>query len=314
MATGGSTNLVLHLAAFAASAGIQLTPQDMADISAVTPLLARIYPNSAADVNHFHAAGGMGFLITELIKGGLVHSDALTINGTLNDQRMEPFITDEGQIEWHEPSEVSGDLDILRPVDNPFDPEGGLKQLTGVLGESVTKISAVKPEHRLIKAPARVFDTQEAVKLAYKSGELNQDVIVVVRFQGPGANGMPELHSLTPILGSLQDEGYRVALVTDGRMSGASGKIPNAIHLTPEGTRGGPIAKLRDGDMLELDCEHGTLEYLGNTEELLAREPAVCLSSRSDTGLGRELFSTMRTTAGDASSGASFFTFPGMSS
>ncbi len=312
MATGGSTNLILHLASFAAAAGIILTPHDMAEISAVTPLLCKIYPNSAADVNHFHAAGGMGFLIRELIKGGLVHKDARTINGTLEDQMMEPFLSATGEIEYRAPAEESGDPDILRPVDMPFDKEGGLKLIDGNLGESVTKISAVKPEYRLVEAPVRVFDTQSAVKEAYKAGELNRDVIVVVRFQGPGANGMPELHSLTPVLGSLQDEGYHVALVTDGRMSGASGKIPNAIHLTPEGVRGGPIAKLKDGDLMRLDCEKGELSYLGDQAEFDAREPAAFRPNQTDIGLGREMFATMRAQAGDASSGASFFTFPEM--
>ena len=312
MATGGSTNLVLHLASFAASAGIQLLPQDMADISAVTPLLCKIYPNSPADVNHFHAAGGMGFLIRELIKGGLVHADAKTINGSLVEQALEPFLDDDGEIEYKEPPSISGDLDILRPVDDPFDKEGGLKLLEGNLGESVTKISAIKKDHRFVEAPARVFDDQNDVKKAHKAGELDRDVIVVVRFQGPGANGMPELHSLTPILGSLQDDGFKVALVTDGRMSGASGKIPNAIHLTPEGVRGGPIAKLRDGDLLRLDCEKGELSFLGDQAEFEARDPVVFRPNQSTIGLGREMFATMRSTAGDASSGASFFQFPGM--
>lgn len=314
MATGGSTNLVLHLASFAASAGIKLTPQDMAEISAVTPLLCRIYPNSPADVNHFHAAGGMGFLIRELIKGGLVHGDARTINGTLADQAMEPFLDGNGEIEWRDPPETSGDPDILRPVDQPFDKEGGLKLIEGNIGESVTKISAVKPEYRLVEAPARVFETQGDVKKAYQAGELNKDVIVVVRFQGPGANGMPELHSLTPILGSLQDDGHRVALVTDGRMSGASGKIPNAIHLSPEGVRGGPIAKLRDGDPLRLNCETGELNFLGDMEAFNARAPAIHKPNQTEIGLGRELFATMRAEAGDAASGASFFRFAGVKS
>lgn len=314
MATGGSTNLVLHLASFAASAGIILTPQDMAEISAVTPLLCRIYPNSAADVNHFHAAGGMGFLIRELIRGGLVHGDARTINGTLADQAMEPFLDGNGEIEWRDPPETSGNPDILRPVDQPFDKEGGLKLIEGNIGESVTKISAVKPEYRLVEAPARVFETQGDVKKAYQAGELNKDVIVVVRFQGPGANGMPELHSLTPILGSLQDDGHRVALVTDGRMSGASGKIPNAIHLSPEGVRGGPIAKLRDGDPLRLNCETGELNFLGDMEAFNARAPAIHKPNQTEIGLGRELFATMRAEAGDAASGASFFRFAGVKS
>lgn len=312
MATGGSTNLVLHLASFAASAGIKLTPEDMADISAATPLLARIYPNASADVNHFHAAGGMGFLIRELIRGGYVHADARTINGTLQSQLMEPFLSAPDTLEWRAPAETSGDTDILRPIDDPFAPEGGLKLLRGNIGESVTKISAVKPEHRCVTAKARVFDTQGAVKAAYKAGELDTDVIVVVRFQGPGANGMPELHSLTPILGSLQDDGHQVALVTDGRMSGASGKIPNAIHLTPEGARGGPIARIKDGDMLRLDCESGELTMLGEAEEFAAREPVAYHRGKSEVGLGRELFSVMRAEAGDAASGASFFSFPGM--
>lgn len=312
MATGGSTNLVLHLASFAASAGIILTPQDMADISAVTPLLCKIYPNSPADVNHFHAAGGMGFLIRELIAGGFVHADARTINGTLQDQMYEPFLLEAGELEWRPPAEISGDLNILRPVSDPFDKEGGLRLLEGNLGESVTKISAVKEDHRFVEAAVRVYDTQSAVKKAYKAGELNKDVIVVVRFQGPGANGMPELHSLTPILGSLQDEGYKVALVTDGRMSGASGKIPNAIHLAPEGVRGGPIAKLKDGDLVRLDCQSGVLTFLGDETEFNSREPARFVPNATDIGLGRELFASMRVNAGEASSGASFFRFPGM--
>lgn len=312
MATGGSTNLVLHLASFAAAAGFILTPKDMAEISAVTPLLCRIYPNSAADVNHFHAAGGMGFLIRELIRGGLVHANARTINGTLQDQTLEPFLGEDGEIEYRDPPVVSGDLDILRPIDQPFDQEGGLRLLEGNLGESVTKISAVKADKRFVEAPIRVFDDQDSVKRAYKAGELNKDVIVVVRFQGPAANGMPELHSLTPVLGSLQDEGYKVALVTDGRMSGASGKIPNAIHLTPEAARGGPIAKLKDGDHVRLDCDKGELSFCGNAEEFAARDDVVYRPNQSDNGLGREMFSIMRQQAGDASSGASFFAFPGM--
>ena len=312
MATGGSTNLVLHLVTFAAAAGIQLTPRDMAEISAVTPLLCKIYPNSAADVNHFHAAGGMGFLIKELISGGFVHADARTISGTLQDQIQEPFLDARGDLTFKTPEEHSGDLEILRPISDPFNSEGGLKLIEGNLGESVTKISAVKESHRLVEAPARVFETQEDVKRAFKAGELNKDVIVVVRFQGPGANGMPELHSLTPILGALQDEGFKVALVTDGRMSGASGKIPNAIHLSPEGVRGGPIAKLRDGDMMRLDCQNGQLTVLVEQKEFDARPEAVFRPSESNVGLGREMFTTMRETASDAATGGSFFRFPGI--
>lgn len=312
MATGGSTNLVLHLVAMAAACGVDLTPEDMAEISHATPLLCRIYPNSAADVNHFHAAGGMGFLIRELIKGGLIHAEAQTITGTLADQSKEPFLAADGQIDWQEPPAKSGDEDILRPIDNPFQKDGGLRLIEGGLGESVSKVSAVKPEHRVVEADIRVFDDQESVKTAYKNGELNKDVIVVVRFQGPGANGMPELHSLTPILGSLQDQGFKVALITDGRMSGASGKIPNAIHLSPEAARGGPIARLRDGDRVRLDTEQGSLDLLKTDDVFEDREPAIFRPNLHSVGLGREMFGPMRHEASDASKGASFFTFPGM--
>lgn len=312
MATGGSTNLVLHLVAMAAALGIDLTPEDMADISSVTPLLCRIYPNGIADVNHFHAAGGMGFLIRELISGGYLHGDAQTISGTLEGQMQEPFLDDAGALVWKAPPEESGDPDVLRPVSDPFQPEGGLRLLTGGLGESVIKVSAVKSEHHIVEAPIRVFSDQHDVKTAFSNGELDKDVIVVVRFQGAGANGMPELHSLSPVLGSLQDAGHHVALVTDGRMSGASGKIPAAIHLSPEGARGGPIAKLRDGDLVRLDATTGTLEFLGDWEEFNARKAVIFRPNESASGLGREMFSTMRDGASLASEGASFFRFPGL--
>lgn len=313
MATGGSTNLVLHLVAMAAAAGIELTPEDLADISAVTPLLCRIYPNGVSDVNHFHAAGGMGFLIRELIEGGLVHADAQTLVGTLVDQCQEPFIED-GELIWKDAPDESGDLEILRPVSDPFQPEGGLRLLEGNLGESVIKVSAVKTEHHVIEAPVRVFDDQMDIKTAFQAGELNKDVIVVVRFQGAGANGMPELHSLSPVLGSLQDEGFKVALVTDGRMSGASGKTPAAIHLTPEGVRGGPIAKLKDGDLVRLDAKTGELLFLGDQSEFDSRDPAVFRPNKAGIGLGREFFASMRDMASSASAGSSFFRFPGMPS
>ena len=312
MATGGSTNLVLHLVSFAATAGIILTPNDMAEISAITPLMCRIYPNGTADVNHFHAAGGMSFLINELIKAGLVHADARTINGTLRDQMLEPVLADDGTLTWTGPVEVSGDLDILRSAEDAFNKEGGLRLVDGNIGTSVSKISAIKPEHRFIEAAARVFETQDAVKAAFKAGELNKDVIVVVRFQGPAANGMPELHGLTPVLGSLQDDGYKVALVTDGRMSGASGKVPNAIHLCPEGVHGGPIARLQDGDPLRLDLESGELTFLGDQEEFDGRDLAIFRPNQSDMGLGREMFSSMRANVSSSTTGATVFRFPGI--
>ena len=311
MATGGSTNHALHLPAMAAAAGIQLTPQDLSEISAVVPLLCRIYPNGPADVNHFHAAGGMGFLIRELLSAGLMHADAEGIAGTIENHAQEPFLEGDKAI-WRAAPETSGDTDILRPASDPFQKDGGLRLLKGPLGESVIKVSAVKPEHRVIEAPAIVFDDQDDVKAAYKRGELNKDCIVVVRFQGAGANGMPELHSLSPVLGSLQDEGFRVALVTDGRMSGASGKIPGAIHLSPEGAKGGAIAKIRDGDLLRLDAETGRLDYLGDLSAFNEREATPYLPNTSGIGLGRDMFSTLRATVGNASTGASFFAFPGM--
>ena len=238
MATGGSTNHALHIPAMAAAAGLQVTLEDMAEISSVTPLLCRIYPNGSADVNHFHAAGGIGFLFRELISKGLMFGDAKTVYGTLNDQALEPWL-DAGELAFRDAPKMSGNTDILRVVEEPFHTQGGLSILSGKLGRGVIKVSAVTPEHQVLSAPARVFETQEDVRIAFEAGELNKDVVIVVRFQGPAANGMPELHGLSPLLGSLQDAGHRVALVTDGRMSGASGKVPAAIHVSPEAARGG---------------------------------------------------------------------------
>ncbi len=308
MATGGSTNHALHIPAMAAAAGYEITLEDMADISAATPLLCRIYPNGTADVNHFHAAGGMGFLIRELVSAGLMHGEAQTVSGTLAGQRLEPWL-DDGVLAFRDPPGTSGDLDILRPASDPFSPEGGLALLSGALGRGVIKVSAVKPEHWSIRAPARVFDSQAAVRRAFEAGELDRDVVVIVRFQGPAANGMPELHGLSPVLGSLQDAGHRVALVTDGRMSGASGKVPAAIHLSPEAARGGPISRVRDGDIVRLDAAAGVLDIEVSEAELAGREPASDPSGASATGLGRDMFGLFRSHASLADAGASFFDF-----
>lgn len=309
LATGGSTNHTLHLPAMAAAAGIQITLDDFADLSGVVPLITRIYPNGPADVNHFHAAGGMGYVIGELWGNGLVHGDAKTVYGTLAQQRLEPWL-DGDQAAWREPATESGNLDIVRPVAAPFDKDGGLRLVTGPLGRGVCKISAVKPEHRKIDAPALVFDNQEALKEAFNAGKLERDFVAIVRFQGPAANGMPELHSLSPVLGALQDSGYKVALVTDGRMSGASGKVPSAIHVGPEAARGGAIARVRDGDMIHLDLENGSLTI---DADLDAREPTPFRPNTQHMGLGRELFGTFRDTVSDAETGASPFMFPGFS-
>jgi phosphogluconate dehydratase len=308
MATGGSTNHTLHIPAMAAAAGIQVTLADFADLSAITPLLTRIYPNGPADVNHFHAAGGMGFVIRELITGGLVHADALTVAGTLSDQASEPYLKD-GNAAWRTPAETSADLDILRPILDPFSKDGGLRLMQGPLGRGVCKVSAVKAENRVINAPARVFDDQYDLKAAFDAGELNTDFVAVIRFQGPAANGMPELHSLSPILGALQDQGHKVALVTDGRMSGASGKVPSAIHIGPEAARGGSIAKVRDGDMISLDAEIGTLEI---DADLSQRPAAINRANELTTGLGREFFAGFRANVSDAETGASPFGFSGL--
>ncbi|MGB0499306.1 MAG: phosphogluconate dehydratase [Rubricella sp.] len=304
-ATGGSTNLVIHLVAMARAAGIVITWEDMADLSRITPLMAKVYPNGLADVNQFHAAGGLSYMIRELLSEGLLHEDVRTIAGDgLSRYAKEPRLTDAGEIAYVEGEKESGNDMILRPAASPFQPTGGLTLLTGNLGAAVIKTSAVKPERRVIEAPARVFHDQEEVKAAFKAGELERDVICVVRFQGPKANGMPELHSLTPVLGVLQDKGFKVALVTDGRMSGASGKVPAAIHLSPEAVDGGPIAKIRDGDMIRLDGETGTLEVLVDAAEFDAREVASADLGGNGYGIGRELFEVFRQTVGAPAHGA----------
>ena len=306
LATGGSTNHTLHLVAIARTAGIDLTWQDMDKLSSVVPLLARVYPNGSADINDFQNAGGMAFLTRELRSGGLLNEDVVNLLGAgLDPYCHAPGIDRNGEVVWEEPVKTSAREDVLRAVSNPFSPEGGLHSLSGNLGESVIKVSAVAPEHRHIKAPCRIFHTQDALKHAFEAGELDRDVVAVVRFQGPAANGMPELHKMTPYLGSLQDKGYQVALVTDGRMSGASGKVPAAIHLTPEALNGGPIALLQDGDLIELDADSGTLSVHVEMAEWQARTP-VAAPPAEDT-LGRSLFGVFRSNASGAMLGASVF-------
>ncbi|WP_062016257.1 phosphogluconate dehydratase [Aureimonas sp. AU4] len=308
-ATGGSTNHTMHLVAMAAAAGIQLTWQDISDLSDTTPLLARVYPNGLADVNHFHAAGGMGFLIRELLDHGLLHDDVATSWGTgLRGYTVEARLSADGHgVERVPAPTASGDPRVLATADAPFSAEGGLRVLKGNMGRAVIKVSAVKPERRVVEAPARVFESQDALQAAFKAGELVGDFVAVVRFQGPRSNGMPELHKLTPTLGVLQDRGQRVALVTDGRMSGASGKIPAAIHVTPEAVDGGTIARIREGDMIRLDGETGRLEILVDEAELTARPPATADLSANEAGMGRELFTVFRRMVGTADAGASVF-------
>jgi len=303
-ATGGSTNHTMHVVAMAAAAGIAINWDDFSDLSDVVPLLARIYPNGPADVNHFHAAGGMGFLIRELLSVGLLHSDTTTVTGRgIESYTEEPWLSPDG-LAWRPAPAKSGDENVLRPIGNPFGADGGLKLLKGNLGRAVIKTSAVQPQHRIVEAPALVFDDQEDVMKAFRAGTLNRDCVVVVRFQGPRANGMPELHQLTPALTSLQSKGFRVALVTDGRMSGASGAIPAAIHVTPEALAGGALSRIADGDVIKLDSHAGTLEMRVADDALARRTSAQPNLSRNGAGIGRELFASFRAVAGDAEAGA----------
>ncbi len=307
LSTGGSTNHTIHLVAIARAAGISINWDDFDRLSAVVPLLARIYPNGTADVNHFHAAGGSGFVIRELIGAGMLHGDVRTVGGgSLADQAHEPFL-DAERIAWRLPPDRSLDENVLRPAVAPFSQDGGLKLLRGNLGRCVIKVSAVKAANRLVEAPAAVFDDQDEVLAAYQRGELQRDVVVVVRFQGPRANGMPELHKLTPALGSLQDQGFHVALVTDGRMSGASGKVPAAIHVSPECCAGGPLARVRNGDLIRLDAEAGTLEAIVADDQWAGRPLATSDLSHNQFGMGRELFVAARQNALSAEEGASIF-------
>jgi len=306
-ATGGSTNHTLHMPAIAQAAGIQLTWQDMADLSEVVPTLTHVYPNGKADINHFQAAGGMSFLIRELLEAGLLHENVNTVAGYgLSRYTQEPFLED-GKLVWREGPIESLDEDILRPIARPFSPEGGLRVMEGNLGRGVMKVSAVAPEHQIVEAPAKVFQDQQDLADAFKAGELECDFVAVMRFQGPRSNGMPELHKMTPFLGVLQDRGFKVALVTDGRMSGASGKIPAAIHVCPEAFDGGPLALVRDGDVIRVDGVKGTLQVLVEPSELAAREPAIGQLGNA-VGCGRELFGFMRLAFSSAEQGASAFT------
>jgi phosphogluconate dehydratase len=305
LATGGSTNHTLHLVAIARAAGITLTWDDFADLSETVPLLARVYPNGSADVNQFHEAGGMQFLMRELIAAGLLHEDVRTVWGSgLTGYLQRPSLDSEGGIAWHESARATGNEKVLAPVAKAFSPEGGLKLLTGNLGRAVIKVSAVSAEHQVVEAPAMVFDSQEGLREAFNAGRLNKDFVAVVRFQGPRANGMPELHKLTPTLGVLQDRGLKVALVTDGRMSGASGKVPAAIHVTPEAAEGGALARIRDGDVIRLDPHTGTLAVLANAADLAARAPIAPDLSANQHGNGRELFRMFRANAQPAELGA----------
>lgn len=303
LATGGSTNHALHLPAIARAAGILIDWEDLDALSAAVPLIARVYPNGSGDVNHFRAAGGIGFVIRSLLEAGLLHDDVLTVaGGSLSDQAKEPRI--EGDtLFFADPPAAPLDETMLRPVVDPFQPDGGMRLVAGNLGRATFKTSAVEPERWTIEAPARIFSDQDEVLAAFKAGELARDVVVVVRFQGPRANGMPELHKLTPALGVLQDRGHRVALVTDGRMSGASGKVPAAIHVTPEALGGGPLARLRDGDLIRLSAASGELTAMVDAAEWASRAPAE--PPEPAAGTGRELFAFMRAGADGAERGAS---------
>jgi phosphogluconate dehydratase len=303
LATGGSTNHAIHLPAIARAAGIVIDWEDIDRLSSAVPLIARVYPNGAGDVNHFHAAGGMSFVMAALLDAGLLHDDILTVAGqSLRDHARDPKLDGEELVFEDAVAESLDDTMLRRPA-NPFQPDGGMRLVRGNLGRATFKTSAVEEHRRTIEAPARVFSDQDEVLKAFKAGELERDVVVVVRFQGPKANGMPELHKLTPPLGVLQDRGHKVALVTDGRMSGASGKVPAAIHLSPEALGGGPIGRIRDGDIVRLSAAEGLLEVLVDEAELAARPEAAV--PPPGQGTGRELFAFMRHGADTAERGAS---------
>jgi phosphogluconate dehydratase len=307
LATGGSTNHLIHWVAVARSAGILIDWTDFSELSGVVPLLARVYPNGQADVNQFQDAGGPAFVLRELMDAGCLHTDVMTVDARGLRAYAEQPQLEGGKLVWHRLPAESGDTSIVRPASNPFSPTGGLKLLTGNLGRSVIKVSAVPEDRHVIEAPARVFDDQESMQQAFRAGELERDVVVVVRFQGPRANGMPELHKLTPPLAVLQNKGFKVALVTDGRMSGASGKVPAAIHVSPEVLAGGPLGKVRDGDLIRLDAVAGTLDALVDDAEWARREPARLSAERAETnqhGLGRELFAGLRRNVTSAEEGA----------
>ncbi|MDH5619279.1 MAG: dihydroxy-acid dehydratase, partial [Gammaproteobacteria bacterium] len=304
LATGGSTNHTIHLIAIARAAGVIIDWDDFAELSHAVPLLARVYPNGMADVNHFHAAGGLGFVMRELLDAGLLHDDVKTLFGDgLHKLCVEPFIHD-NKLEWRGAPTTSLDEDIVRPVARSFDEEGGLRLVKGEIGRAIVKVSAVEKKHYSIKAPAKIFSSQEAFKQAFNDGELESDFVAVLPGQGPSANGMPELHKLTPYLGLLQNRGFKVALLTDGRMSGASGKVLAAIQVTPEANRGGAIGKLRDGDVITIDSDSGILSV---NADLSGREPLRLDLDSAHVGMGRELFGVFRDNAGGAEAGASIF-------
>ena len=306
LATGGSTNHTLHIVAIAAAAGFRINWDDFSELSRVVPLLARIYPNGTADVNHFHAAGGLAFVMRELLSAGLLHNDVVTVAGdSLAEFNREPQLAGEA-VTWQAAPTQSLDTDVARPASEPFADNGGINLVAGNIGRAIVKVSAVAPEHRAIEAPARVFDSQHAFTAAYDRGDLEGDFVAVIAWQGASANGMPELHKLTPYLGVLQNRGQRVALVTDGRMSGASGKILAAIQVTPEANDDGAIARIRDGDVIRIDAEAGTLQLISD-EDWLARDIDVPDLARSHTGLGRELFAAFRRNVAGAEAGASIF-------
>jgi len=307
LATGGSTNHTMHLVSMAAAAGVDLTWEDFDDLSAAVPLLARMYPNGPSDVNHFHAAGGTPFLVRTLLEAGLLHEDVQTLAGPgLAHYTRRPVLDASGAVAWEDAADESGDLDVLRPASHPFSRDGGLRMLRGSLGHAVIKVSAVSDEHRVVQAPARVFTDQVGFLQAFSRRELDRDVVVVIREQGPSANGMPELHALTPSLGVLQKRGYAVALVTDGRMSGASGSIPAAIHVTPESVHAGPLARVQDGDVIRLDALTGTIDVLVDPDEFAARTPAL-RAAPDEYGTGRELFHALRSAVNRADEGAHVF-------
>lgn len=304
VATGGSTNLTMHIIAFARAAGIIIDFQDFNDISGAVPLIARIYPNGHADVNHFHQAGGMALMFRELLAAGLLHEDVETICGRGLSRYTQQPVLENGELKWVDGPTESGDAEVIASVENPFKPDGGLKVLKGNLGTSVLKTSSLRDGASNITAPAVVFEDQHDLEAAFKAGQLEKDFVAVVRFQGPKARGMPELHKLTPPLGVLQDKGFKVALVTDGRMSGASGKVPAAIHLCPEAVDGGLIAKVRDGDMIEVDADNGMLTLMVDEQELANRELAQFQVNGHHEGMGRELFGFMRNNLSTADTGA----------
>jgi len=304
LATGGSTNLTMHIIAFARAAGIIINFQDFNDLSHAVPLITRIYPNGHADINHFQEAGGMALLFKELIGAGLLHEDVETICGRGLTRYTQKPILDNGELKWVDCVEKSLDEEVITTVAKPFKADGGLKTLKGNLGTSVLKTSSLSDEHLIINAPAVVFEDQHELQTAFDNGELEKDFVAVVRFQGPKARGMPELHKLTPPLGVLQDKGFKVALVTDGRMSGASGKVPAAIHLCPEGLDGGLIAKVKTGDMINLDGVTGELTLLVDEKELAARDNALFQKNGHHQGMGRELFGFMRSNLSSAETGA----------